>query len=255
MDLQLAGKTAVVTAAGGGIGGAVVRTLVAEGARVLGADRAVTPKLKAIATHTVEADLTTAEGAELLRQAAQTELGHVDVLVNGVGGLAGLPVADLPDLDDDTWQRAFDLNFFSMVRITRALQPLVRESVVNISSISGRQAWGSPQWYGSAKAAMTHLSKGLADELAPHGIRVNAVSPGLIKTPLWHEYGPRHEFRGNENTDDFLNGLPDAARVALNRWGTAQEVANLVVFLASPAASYITGADYLIDGGTEKTVR
>jgi NAD(P)-dependent dehydrogenase (short-subunit alcohol dehydrogenase family) len=143
MDLQLTGKTAVVTAAGGGIGGAVVRTLVAEGARVLGADRAVTPELKAIATHTVEADLTTAEGAERLRQAAEGELGHVDLLVNGVGGLAGLRVAGLPDLDDDTWQRAFELNFFSMVRVTRALQPLLREAVVNISSISGRQAWGS----------------------------------------------------------------------------------------------------------------
>jgi NAD(P)-dependent dehydrogenase (short-subunit alcohol dehydrogenase family) len=255
MDMQLAGKTAVVTAAAGGIGGAVVRTLVAEGVRVLGADRAVTPELRAVATHTVEADLTTAEGAERLRQAAEAELGHVDVLVNGVGGLAGLPVASLSDLEDETWQRAFELNFFSMVRITRALQPLLREAVVNISSISGRQAWGSPQWYGAAKAAMTHLSKGLADELAPQGIRVNAVSPGIIKTPLWSDYGPRHAARGDEKTEDFLNGLPSAVRVALNRWGTAQEVANLVVFLASPVASYITGADYLIDGGTEKTVR
>jgi NAD(P)-dependent dehydrogenase (short-subunit alcohol dehydrogenase family) len=255
MDLELTGKTAVVTAAGGGIGGAVVRTLVAEGARVLGADRAVTPELKAAATHTIEADLTTAEGAERLRRAAETELGHVDVLVNGVGGLAGLPVAGLTELDDDTWQRAFELNFFSMVRITRALQPLLRGAVVNISSISGRQAWGSPQWYGAAKAAMTHLSKGLADELAPQGIRVNAVSPGIIKTPLWSEYGPRHAARGTQPTEEFLDGLPAAIRVALNRFGTAQEVANLVVFLASPAASYITGADYLIYGGTEKTVR
>ncbi|WP_052423899.1 SDR family NAD(P)-dependent oxidoreductase [Nonomuraea candida] len=123
MDLRLTGKTAVVTAASGGIGGAVVRTLIAEGARVLGADRTVSEQLKRSGAVTVEADLLTGDGVAELRRAAESELGGVDLLVNGVGGLAGLDLGALPDLTDETWRRAFELNFFAGVRITRALPP------------------------------------------------------------------------------------------------------------------------------------
>ncbi|MEV0587137.1 SDR family oxidoreductase [Nonomuraea sp. NPDC050310] len=252
MDLHLSGKTAVVTAAGGGIGGQVVRTLLAEGVTVLGADIELSPALKESGALTLQADLTTTEGAEALRRAAETELGRVDILVNLVGGLTGLPVAGLGDIDDAAWQRAIELNLFSAVRVTRSLLGLLRESVVNLSSSVARWPSTGPHWYGAAKAGVTVLSKGLAEELAPRGIRVNTVSAGLIRTPLWDEYGPRLAASYGFEADEFLTSLPALAQVALGRWGTPEDVANLIVFLASPAAGFITGGDYVVDGGAEK---
>ncbi|MEU4834425.1 SDR family oxidoreductase [Streptosporangium sp. NPDC023615] len=252
MDLQLSGKKAVVTAAGGGIGGQVVRTLIAEGATVLGADIEISPALKESGALTVQADLTAPEGVERLRQAAESELGQVDILVNLVGGLTGLPVASLGDIDDAAWQRAFELNLFSTVRVTRTLLDLLRESVVNLSSSVARWPSTGPHWYGTSKAAVTVLGKGLAEELAPRGIRVNTVSAGLIRTPLWDEYAPRLAKSYGFETDDFIANLPALAQVALGRWGKAEDVANLIVFLSSPAAGFITGGDYVIDGGAEK---
>ncbi|MEV0114118.1 SDR family oxidoreductase [Streptomyces sp. NPDC050844] len=252
MDLQLAGKTAVVTAASGGIGGAVVRTLIAEGVKVLGADRTVSAELKESGAVTVEADLLTPEGVGELRRVAESELGRVDLLVNGVGGLAGLDLGPLPDLDDETWRRAFELNFFGTMRITRALVPLLRESVVNISTSVAHWPASGPHWYGASKAALTSFGKGLADELGPRGIRVNAVSPALIRTPLWDEYGPRVSQARGADFQQVMSDLPDQIKVTLGRWGTPQEVANVIVFLSSPAAAYVTGSDYVIDGGLLK---
>ncbi|MFD0413150.1 SDR family NAD(P)-dependent oxidoreductase [Streptomyces sp. NPDC127108] len=254
MDLQLKGKTAVVTAASGGIGGAVVRTLIAEGVKVLGADRTVSAELKDTGAVTVEADLLTPEGVEELRRVAEREWGHVDLLVNGVGGLAGLDLGPLPDLDDATWQRAFELNFFGTVRITRALVPLLRESVVNVSTSVAHWPASGPHWYGTSKSALTAFGKGLADELGPRGIRVNTVSPALIRTPLWDEYGPRVSQARGADFQQVMTDLPDQIKVTLGRWGTPQEVANVIAFLSSPAASYVTGSDYVIDGGLLKVL-
>ncbi|MEU6726332.1 SDR family oxidoreductase [Nonomuraea wenchangensis] len=254
MDLQLAGKTAVVTAASGGIGGAVVRTLIAEGVRVLGADRTVSDQLKQTGAVTVEADLLTGDGVEELRRAAESELGGVDLLVNGVGGLAGLDLGALPDLTDETWQRAFELNFLAGVRITRALLPLLREAVVNVSTSVAHWPSSGPHWYGASKAALSAFSKGLADELGPRGVRVNTVSPALIRTPLWDEYGPRVSQARGEEFEQLMSDLPGQINVTLGRWGTPQEVANVIVFLGSPAAGYVTGSDYVIDGGLLKVL-
>ncbi|MEV4160479.1 SDR family NAD(P)-dependent oxidoreductase [Nonomuraea dietziae] len=254
MDLQLAGKTAVVTAASGGIGGAVVRTLIAEGVTVLGADRTVTNQLKQTGAITVEADLLTPEGVEQLRQVTESELGGVDLLVNGVGGLAGLDLGGLPDLSDSTWQRAFELNFFSTVRITRTLLPSLREAVVNVSTSVAHWPASGPHWYGASKAALTAFGKGLADELGPRGIRVNTVSPALIRTPLWDEYGPRVSQARGADYQQLMTDLPEQINVTLGRWGAPQEVANVIVFLASPAAGYVTGSDYVIDGGLLKVL-
>ncbi|MFF3228833.1 SDR family NAD(P)-dependent oxidoreductase [Nocardia suismassiliense] len=254
MDLRLTGKTAVVTAASGGIGGAVVRTLIDEGATVLGADRTVSDQLKETGAFTVEADLLTDEGVEELRLAAERELGGVDILVNGVGGLAGLDLGGLPDLSDATWEKAFALNFFSNVRITRALIPSLREAVVNVSTSVAHWPSSGPHWYATSKAAVTALGKGLADELGPRGIRVNTVSPALIRTPLWDEYGPRAAEARGADFKQLMTDLPEQINVTLGRWGTPQEVANVIVFLASPAAGYVTGSDYVIDGGLIKTL-
>ncbi|WP_170177638.1 SDR family NAD(P)-dependent oxidoreductase [Thermomonospora umbrina] len=190
-----------MTAASGGIAGAVVRTLIDEGVRVLGADRTVTTALKETGALTVEADLTSAEGVEKVRHAAESELGGVDLLVNGVGGLAGLPVGGLADTEDETWQKAFELNFFATMRVTRALEALLREAVVSISTGVARWPTAGPNWYGSSKAALSHFSKGLADELGPRGIRVNTVSPGLMVILCAAKVSPSVVARGRGRSD------------------------------------------------------
>ncbi|MEV8319545.1 SDR family oxidoreductase [Streptomyces sp. NPDC059900] len=256
MDLGYAGKSVVITAAGRGIGAATARTFLAEGARVLGADLNVSAELKESGALTFEGDLTTEEGAKLLAQRAAEEFPDgVDVLVNGVGGLAGMPITGLDGLTEEVWQRGFDLNLNSAVRVTRELLPQLREAVVSIASSVGRWPSQGPYFYASSKAALRAWSKGLADDLGPRGIRVNSVSPGLITTPLWDEYGPRLSKEwGVESFEQFAEEFPAMAHVTAGRWGTPQEVANLIAFLGSPAASYITGADYLIDGGMEKVL-
>lgn len=256
MELGLSGKTAVVTAASGGIGGAVVQTLIEEGARVLGADLAVSAELKDSGALTVETDLTTEEGLEGLKSAVEAEFDGVDLLVNGVGGLSDHPLGKLDEIDDEVWRKAFELNFFAPMRTTRVLQDRLREAVVNVSTSVARWPNTGPSFYGASKSALRNLSKGLADELGARGVRVNTVSPGLIRTPLWNEYGPRlrDSYGMDMDMEEFLDGLPLLAGVTAGRWGTPQEVANLIVFLGSPAAGYITGQDYLIDGGAEKVV-
>lgn len=256
MELGLSGKTAVVTAASGGIGGAVVQTLIEEGARVLGADLAVSAELKDSGALTVETDLTTEEGLEGLKSAVEAEFDGVDLLVNGVGGLSDHPLGKLDEIDDEVWRKAFELNFFAPMRTTRVLQDRLREAVVNVSTSVARWPNTGPSVYGASKSALRNLSKGLADELGAQGVRVNTVSPGLIRTPLWNEYGPRlrDSYGMDMDMEEFLDGLPLLAGVTAGRWGTPQEVANLIVFLGSPAAGYITGQDYLIDGGAEKVV-
>lgn len=254
MDLQLAGKTAVVTAAGGGIGSAVVRTLIAEGARVVGADLTITPALKESGAIPVEADLTTSEGIERLKEVVESEFDGVDLLANLVGGLANMPLGKLPEITDETWQKAFELNFFATVRVTRALQDKLRGAVVNLATSVARWPSTGPYFYGASKAALATFSKALTEELGVKGVRVNTVSPGLIRTPLWDEYGPRLAESWGMEAEEFMKNLPGMAGVTLGRWGDPQEVANLIVFLGSPAASFITGVDYIIDGGAEKVI-
>lgn len=259
VDLNLTSKTAVVTGAGRGIGLATVRALTAEGVRVVGAARTLTPELKDTGAHTVSADLSTAEGVAALMSEALDTLGGIDLLVNNVGAGDDMDPCGFLDTDDAHWSRVFDLNLLSAVRATRAALPSLierRGSIVNVSSISARQPTSGPVAYSAAKAALTALGKTLAEEFGPLGVRVNTVSPGAVRTPVWVDpdgYGGKVAARAGMDHATFLEQMPPAFGIVSGRITEPEEVAALIAFLLSDVAGNITGADHIIDGGTVKT--
>ncbi|GLW05277.1 3-oxoacyl-ACP reductase [Microtetraspora sp. NBRC 13810] len=259
MDLQLTGKTAVVTGASRGIGLATVTTLVGEGMRVVAAARTITPELRESGAFTVAVDLTGADGPRRLIDAALAELGDIDLLVNNVGGGDGSGVGGILDFDDRLWHEIFDLNFFATVGVTRAAVPsLVRRrgAVVNVSSNGARVPHAGPAPYTTAKAALTAFGKALTEELGPQGVRVNTVSPGPVRTALWQSpdgYGAGLATAMGLPLEDLLAGLPSATGMVTGRLVEPAEVATLIAYLGSPLAASVTGADHLIDGGSVKT--
>nr|WP_237548064.1 oxidoreductase [Streptomyces sp. SID5473] len=260
VDLNLTSKTAVVTGAGRGIGLATVRALTAEGVRIVGAARTLTPELKDTGAHTVSADLSTAEGVAALMDEAFDALGGIDLLVNNVGAGDDLDPRGFLDTDDGHWSRVFDLNLLSAVRATQAALPSLierRGSIVNVSSISARQPTTGPVAYAAAKAALTVLGKSLAEEFGPLGVRVNTVSPGVVRTAVWADpdgFGGKIAARAGMDHATFLEQMPPAFfGITSGRITEPEEVAALIVFLLSDIARNITGADHIIDGSTVKT--
>ncbi|MBA3908119.1 MAG: SDR family oxidoreductase [Pseudonocardiales bacterium] len=261
MDLQLADKTAVVTGAGRGIGLAVTRALTQEGVRVVGAARTLSPELKEWAAVAVSADLSTREGAEAVVAEAMSALGGVDILVNnvGAGDTDSLSLGGFLDADDEQWRRLFGLNLFSAVWTTRAALPSLverRGAIVNISSINSRVPSTGPVGYSEAKAALTALGKRLSEEFGPQGVRVNTVSPGAVGTALWRDpggFGAQVAAAHGLGHEEFLSALPKQFGMASPRITEPEEVAALVTFLVSAAATNIVGSDIVIDGGTIKT--
>ncbi|MGL5816567.1 MAG: oxidoreductase [Phycicoccus sp.] len=263
MDLELHGKVAVVTGAGKGIGLAIATAFVEEGVQVVAGTRTATPELTALTerhgTDVVIGDLATPDGpAELVHQAVRRH-GRIDVLVNNVGATA--PRDGFLGVDDAGWRSVLDVTLLSAVRTTRAALPTMLDAgtgaVVNISSINARLPFPMVVDYSAAKAAMTNLTTALSEEFAPRGIRVNAVSPGPVRTPFWTAPdGFAHVMAAGSgtNAEAVLDEvLPQAMGISTGRVTEAREVADLVLFLASPRAANITGADVVIDGGQVKT--
>ncbi|MGI5205098.1 SDR family oxidoreductase [Spirillospora sp. CA-108201] len=262
MDTRLTGRTGLVTGASRGIGLATVAALTAEGARVVAAARTATPELEATGATIVPVDLATPDGPALLVERAVAELGgDLDILVNNVGGGdGGDAVRGFLGFEDDLWHSFFELNFFAAVRTTRAALPgLVRRRgrVVNISSNAARMPHAGPIPYTTAKAALTAFGKALAEEFGPQGVRVNTVSPGVVRTSMWEApdgYGAEMAAAFGVSQEELLAGLPARTGMVTGRLVEPAEVASLVTYLASPLAASVNGADLVMDGGAIKTV-
>lgn len=254
MELELSGKKAVVTGAGQGIGLAVVEALAEAGAEVYGGARTVGPELRAATKHTLEIDLATAEGPRLLVESALEEFGAIDILVNNVGGGVNWATSFL-DIDDDVWERTFELNLFSTVRASRAALPSLVErkgSIINIGSANSRLADPQLAHYCAAKAALTNLGKALSAEFSPQGVRVNTISPGPVRTRIWTK--PEIARQAGMSPEEFVAAVPGKVGLTTGAMVEPSEIAALVVLLTSGRVPSVTGADLSIDAGLLKIV-
>ncbi len=252
MDLQLADKIALVTGSSRGLGLASARALVAEGCRVCicarGSERLAEAavEMEAAAAHpgmvmAVQADVSTLAGVDRVISHTVETFGGLDVLVNNVGRATG---GDILETTDAEWQAAFDETLFPAIRASRLAIPHMKErgggSIIMIASIWGRES-GGRMTYNAVKAAEISLAKALAQQLASSSIRVNSVAPGSILFPggSWHK---RQEADPQEMAEFIKRDLP------FGRLGRADEVGHVVAFLASPRASWVSGASITVDG-------
>lgn len=249
MDLGLKGKVAMVSGASRGIGRAIALGFAAEGCRLSLCARGqdgltlVGQEVRHLGAEALTLAVDVVNESDARRWVAETRnrFGKVDILVNNVGG--SRPGGNLAASRED-WHGGFTLNFFSALDLCRLVVPLMREQqggcVINIASIYGRE-WGGPMTYNAAKAALISLSKEMARELAPQGIRVNSVAPGSILFP-----GGSWEKRQKENPEAIAAFVK--AEIPFGRFGTPEEVADVVVFLASDRARWVSGACINVDG-------
>jgi NAD(P)-dependent dehydrogenase (short-subunit alcohol dehydrogenase family) len=261
VDLGLAGRRAIVTGASKGIGLAVTRRLVAEGAVVVTGSRGTTPELKELvntgAVTAVNVDLTSTDGPDRL-VAAAPEAGPVDILVNNAGAVT--PRVDgFLSITDEQWCQSLQLTFMTAVRTTRALLPHMLQrragSIVNTASVNSTLPDPLVIDYSAAKAALASFSKALSKEVGRSGVRVNAVAPGPVATGLWlgeHGVAASVSAATGARPDEIAESA--VAGSATGRFSTPEEVADLITFLASDRAANITGANYTIDGGLIQTL-
>lgn len=260
MDLKLTGRVAVVTGASKGIGLAVTRALVGEGARVAAGVRTVSTGLAELgeAVFPYEADLSTPDGPARLVDAAVEEFGVLDILVNNVGAVHPRPGGFLSVTDDD-WTSALTINLLAAVRTTRAALPhlMARETstIVTVCSVNSFLPDPLVIEYGAAKAALANFSKALSKEVGPAGVRVNTVSPGPVATDLWlGEHGVAATISRASGADADAIAKQAAGGSVTGRFTRPEEVADLVLLLASGRSGNVTGADIVIDGGLVTTL-
>jgi len=252
MDLGLNDKVAVITGSSRGLGLAMAKSLAAEGCRVCLSARtpsALQDAAKAVAAiagdaarvTAVAADVSQLDGVQSVIDGAVSAFGGIDILVNNVGLGRGAGLLDTPDAD---WHEAIDQTLLPAVRASRLAVPHMQKrgggSIIIVASIFGREA-GGRMTYNVVKAAEISLAKSLAQQLAPSNIRVNSVSPGsiLFEGGSWW----KRQQADPAGIDDFVK-----REIPFGRFGTAEEVGDVVAFLASPRASWISGTSIVVDG-------
>jgi NAD(P)-dependent dehydrogenase (short-subunit alcohol dehydrogenase family) len=265
MDLDLNGRVAVVTGASKGIGLAVTRTLLEEGALVVAVSRSRSPELDELDADVLHVSANLMDPAapgEVISRAVET-FGGLDILVNNAGGPppgTSLPRFGFLELSDDDWREMLEFNLLSAVRACRAAIPAFLErgggAIVNISSVHGRQPSAVNVDYGAAKAAMINLTKALSEEFGPQGIRVNGVCPGPVRTPWWTDEGGAADILAGQTGSDREGVLttvaPEMMQLTTGRLAEPQEIADTVAFLVSPHAASTTGTEVVVDSGMMK---
>jgi NAD(P)-dependent dehydrogenase (short-subunit alcohol dehydrogenase family) len=253
---EFAGKRVLISGGSKGLGRATVDRFLVGGARVITAARGTMEPVDGVAF--VQADLTTAEGGEILAKAALEHMGGVDILAHVIGGSSS-PGGGFVALTDDHWLAELNLNLLATVRLDRLLVPQMIErgagTVVHVTSIQSVLPLPESTTGYAAKAALRTYSKSLSKELGPKGVRVNAVSPGWIMTESSVDMLKRLQAANGGSIEearqvvlDGLGGIP------IGRAAEPYEVADLIAYLASDRAAAIHGAEFVIDGGTVRTV-
>jgi NAD(P)-dependent dehydrogenase (short-subunit alcohol dehydrogenase family) len=269
MDLGLAGKTALITGGSKGIGLETARTLAREGVKVLICARRESALAEAardimqttqvtIETHSL--DVTKVEQIGTIPHVVAEKLGHIDILVNNAGTGTYKPFLDVTD---EELVEGMAINFFAQFRICQRIVPLMIAQgggrIVNVSGETGIMTLNPPflsSCTGPAKSAEIRFSKVLANELAPHNIRVNCVIPGFINTPERFAKWERELAKRQLNADDAARERASWSSnqgMRNTRWGTPEEIANLIVFAVFDAASYINGAELVADNAMDKS--
>jgi len=255
-QLDLTGRVALVTGSGSGIGRGIALALAEQGASVVindireeaahESERVIRSEGRRVAT--TVADISRPDGAQAAVKACLSAFGRLDILVNNAGRQV---IKDLATMEPDEWNALMNVNLKAAYLCSKYAIPALRVrrgTIVNISSVHARATLGAFAAYAASKAGLLGLTRGMALEYSSIGIRVNAVSPGTIDTPLLQEFfdsssDPR------QSRADFLKLHP------IGRFGTPADIGNLIVFLASDAASFITGAEFVADGGMTISLR
>ena len=239
---DLAGKIAVVTGAGGGIGRAMAAAFRQQGATVVATDLDL-EALSGVDADCRQLDVTQAQAVRALADAVAAQYGALDVWVNNAGFMARMPAMDL---DEVAWQRTMDINlkgtFFGAQAAARHMIAQGSGAIINLSSYAGVKPRPNCADYAAAKAGVAHLTQCLALEWSPKGLRVNAIAPGFIETPMssWMHA-------------DAATYAEYVERLPARRVGQPSEIADAALYLASQASAYVTGHVLLVDGGVSRT--
>lgn len=259
MELKLEGKTAVITGGSKGIGFAVAEGLAQEGVDValiarkekdLNEAAEEIEKSYGVRALAVKADVTKAEDIEKAVTEIEKFSDSVNILINNAGTGSK---EDIMDADDEKWQYYWDLHVMAAVRFARLIVPMMKKAegegvILNTSSICAKQPLDYEPIYNTTKAALTMMTKCLANELIDDNIRVNATHPGLILTTDWKNTAKKLTAGKDITIDEYFKNIAEE-KTPIGRFAAPEEVANFYVFLCSPLASYCTGSTYYIDGG------